>query len=46
MVNLPHRYLPVSYFEIVFSVLVHFWWKKVARKRGKVRGQIGVNGLF
>jgi hypothetical protein len=24
----------VSYFEIVFAVLEHFWWRKCCQKRG------------
>ena len=25
---------PVSYLEIVFAVLEHFWWRKRCQKRG------------
>jgi hypothetical protein len=28
------RVSPMSYFEIVFAVLKHFWWRKCCQKRG------------
>src|ERR1700685_1200620 len=30
----PGRSVPVSYFEIVFAVLEHFWWRKRCQKSG------------